>query len=167
MTKLFIYLKLARFVQQFLFSHTSAFMFSILQVTIINSMGLTGRVVDIPVYHPYLDRNGLWLDVWVSYPDKLWPWVGFLSLHISVRSQAKKSEEAFSGIAEGWVSLKVESELSVGCSSRVFLSTFFGLCLYFFLTCQLMGGRTYYFKVVSSSLGSRSHSISGTIHVRD
>ncbi|VDD81063.1 unnamed protein product [Mesocestoides corti] len=87
-------------------------------VTIINSMGVYGRVVDTPVYHPYVNRNGLWLDVGVTFSRDLWPWTGHLALHLAVRDAPDAA--FFDGIAEGYVSLKVES---IESSTKTTLST--------------------------------------------
>ncbi|VDM32397.1 unnamed protein product [Hydatigera taeniaeformis] len=79
-------------------------------VTIINSMGVHGRVVDRPVFHPHLngDGGGALLDIGVTYSRDLWPWTGHLALHIAVRDTPEAA--AFRGLAEGWISLKVESD---------------------------------------------------------
>ncbi|KAM3185728.1 hypothetical protein ACTXT7_005789 [Hymenolepis weldensis] len=82
----------------------------IVNVTIINSMGVHGRVVDQPVFHPILNKGGggSYLDIGVTYSSNLWPWTGHLSLYISVLNTSEAA--AFSGVAEGWISLKVESD---------------------------------------------------------
>ncbi|VDO03689.1 unnamed protein product [Rodentolepis nana] len=82
----------------------------IVNVTIINSMGVHGRVVDRPVFHPILKEGGggSYLDIGVTYSSVLWPWTGHLSLYISVVNTPEAA--AFSGVAEGWISLKVESD---------------------------------------------------------
>uniref|UniRef100_A0A5K3EU17 Secreted protein n=1 Tax=Mesocestoides corti TaxID=53468 RepID=A0A5K3EU17_MESCO len=90
----------------------------VVNVTIINSMGVYGRVVDTPVYHPYVNRNGLWLDVGVTFSRDLWPWTGHLALHLAVRDAPDAA--FFDGIAEGYVSLKVES---IESSTKTTLST--------------------------------------------
>ena len=73
-------------------------------------MGVHGRVVDKPVFHPLLNSNGggVLLDVGVTYSSDIWPWTGYLALHISVRNTPEA--QIFSGVGEGWVSLKVESD---------------------------------------------------------
>ncbi|KAL5970696.1 Membrane-bound transcription factor site-1 protease, partial [Taenia solium] len=73
-------------------------------------MGVYGRVVDRPVYHPRLNGNGggVLLDIGVTFSRHLWPWTGYLALHISVRDTPEAA--AFRGLAEGWISLKVESD---------------------------------------------------------
>lgn len=80
------------------------------KVTIINSMGVNGRVVDRPVFHPILSKvgGGAYLDVGVMCSNNLWPWTGYLALYISVLDTPEAA--AFDGIAEGWISLKVESD---------------------------------------------------------
>uniref|UniRef100_A0A0X3PPT7 Uncharacterized protein n=1 Tax=Schistocephalus solidus TaxID=70667 RepID=A0A0X3PPT7_SCHSO len=88
----------------------------VVNVTILNSMSVYGRVIDQPVYHPVINRNGLWLRVGVTYSKDLWPWSGYMALHISVQEgpdhgqETKEVARNYDGIAEGWVSLKVESQ---------------------------------------------------------
>lgn len=73
-------------------------------------MGVHGRVVDQPVFHPILNKGGggSYLDIGVTFSSNLWPWTGHLSLYISVLNTSEAA--AFSGVAEGWISLKVESD---------------------------------------------------------
>ncbi|VDL88347.1 unnamed protein product [Schistocephalus solidus] len=91
----------------------------VVNVTILNSMSVYGRVIDQPVYHPVINRNGLWLRVGVTYSKDLWPWSGYMALHISVQEgpdhgqETKEVARNYDGIAEGWVSLKVESQVMV------------------------------------------------------
>jgi hypothetical protein len=48
----------------------------IVNVTILNGMGVSGRVVGVPEWHPYTPHNGLLLDVAVTYSENIWPWAG-------------------------------------------------------------------------------------------
>ncbi|CDS43691.1 membrane bound transcription factor site 1 [Echinococcus multilocularis] len=82
----------------------------VVNVTIVNSMGVHGRIVDRPVFHPHLngDGGGVLLDIGVTFSRDLWPWTGYLALHISVRDTPRAA--TFRGLAEGWISLKVESD---------------------------------------------------------
>uniref|UniRef100_W5MI11 Membrane-bound transcription factor site-1 protease n=1 Tax=Lepisosteus oculatus TaxID=7918 RepID=W5MI11_LEPOC len=87
---------------------------TIVNVTILNGMGVTGRIVDKPVWQPYLPQNGDHIDVAVSYSPVLWPWAGYLAVSISVAKKAASWE----GIAQGHVIVTVaspaENDSSVG-----------------------------------------------------
>ncbi|XP_051726643.1 LOW QUALITY PROTEIN: membrane-bound transcription factor site-1 protease [Ctenopharyngodon idella] len=78
---------------------------TIVNVTILNGMGVTGRIVDKPIWQPYLPQNGDYVDVAVSYSPVLWPWAGYLAVSISVAKKAASWE----GIAQGHVMVTVAS----------------------------------------------------------
>ncbi|XP_048828805.1 membrane-bound transcription factor site-1 protease isoform X1 [Brienomyrus brachyistius] len=78
---------------------------TIVNITILNGMGVTGRIVDKPVWQPYLPQNGDHIDVAVSYSPVLWPWAGYLAVSISVAKKAASWE----GIAQGHVMVTVAS----------------------------------------------------------
>jgi len=77
----------------------------IVNVTILNGMGVTGRIVDKPTWHPYTPQYGEFLNVALTHSDLLWPWSGYLAVSISVSSEAAQWE----GLAQGHVTLTVES----------------------------------------------------------
>lgn len=77
----------------------------VVNVTILNGMGVTGAIVEKPVWHPYLPQNGDRIDISFSYSPTLWPWSGFLAL--SIRVDAASS--SWSGIAQGHVSINISS----------------------------------------------------------
>uniref|UniRef100_A0A8C4SAC7 Membrane-bound transcription factor peptidase, site 1 n=1 Tax=Erpetoichthys calabaricus TaxID=27687 RepID=A0A8C4SAC7_ERPCA len=78
---------------------------TIVNVTILNGMGVTGRIVDKPIWQPYIPQNGDNIDVAVSYSPVLWPWSGYLAVSISVAKKAASWE----GIAQGHVMVTVAS----------------------------------------------------------
>ncbi|XP_013785055.1 membrane-bound transcription factor site-1 protease-like [Limulus polyphemus] len=78
---------------------------TIVNVTILNGMGVSGRIVEKPIWHPYTPQYGHHLELAFSYPEVLWPWSGYLALHLSVA----KTAYSWEGIAQGHVSLIVES----------------------------------------------------------
>ncbi|ETE64645.1 Membrane-bound transcription factor site-1 protease [Ophiophagus hannah] len=78
---------------------------TIVNVTILNGMGVTGRIVDKPDWQPYLPQNGDYIEVAFSYSPVLWPWSGYLAISISV---AKKAA-AWEGIAQGHVMITISS----------------------------------------------------------
>ena len=55
----------------------------IVNVTILNGMGVTGRIIDKPTWHPYTPQYGEYLHLALTYSDLLWPWSGFLAVSIS------------------------------------------------------------------------------------
>ncbi|KAG7275301.1 hypothetical protein CRUP_018275 [Coryphaenoides rupestris] len=69
---------------------------TIVNVTILNGMGVTGRIVD---------KNGDHIDVAMSYSAVLWPWAGYLAVSISVAKKAASWE----GVAQGHVMVTVVS----------------------------------------------------------
>ncbi|XP_064467779.1 membrane-bound transcription factor site-1 protease-like isoform X2 [Ornithodoros turicata] len=77
----------------------------IANVTILNGMGVSGRIVGKPEWHPYVPENGQFLELAFAHPEVLWPWSGFLAIHFSVSADAAD----FEGTAQGHVSLTVES----------------------------------------------------------
>ncbi|XP_052827595.1 membrane-bound transcription factor site-1 protease [Octopus bimaculoides] len=77
----------------------------IINVTILNGMGVTGRIVDKPLWQPYAPQFGNYIDVAFSYSQTLWPWSGYLAIAIAVG----KSAANWQGIAQGLVTVTVES----------------------------------------------------------
>ena len=71
----------------------------IVNVTILNGMGVTGHVVERPVWQPFTPQFGNHIEVAFQYSNTLWPWSGYLAVSISVTSQAAN----WDGIAQGQV----------------------------------------------------------------
>ncbi|XP_059986068.1 membrane-bound transcription factor site-1 protease isoform X3 [Lagenorhynchus albirostris] len=86
---------------------------TIVNVTILNGMGVTGRIVDKPEWQPYLPQNGDSIEVAFSYSSVLWPWSGYLAISISVTKQAASWE----GVAQGHVTVTVASPAEVDSNS--------------------------------------------------
>ncbi|XP_070575086.1 membrane-bound transcription factor site-1 protease-like [Ptychodera flava] len=78
---------------------------TVVNVTILNGMGVTGRIVDKPVWQPYTPQNGNYIEVALSHSPTLWPWSGYLAVSIT----ASKTAASWEGIAQGQVTLTVES----------------------------------------------------------
>lgn len=72
--------------------------------TILNGMGVDGRVVEGPQWAPTNEAAKM-LDVRFEYSDQLWPWSGYVAVFVRVLPEAAN----FSGKAEGMVTLTVES----------------------------------------------------------
>ncbi|RUS72713.1 hypothetical protein EGW08_019524 [Elysia chlorotica] len=77
----------------------------IVNVTILNGMGVTGKIVDKPRWEPYTPEFGGYIDVSFTYSVDLWPWSGYLAVSIT----ASKDAASWEGIAKGQVTLMVES----------------------------------------------------------
>ncbi|KAH1002640.1 membrane-bound transcription factor site-1 protease-like isoform X2 [Dendroctonus ponderosae] len=77
----------------------------IVNVTILNGMGVTGRIVGKPTWHPYTPQQGHFLEVSVAYSEELWPWSGWLGVSLSVSLEGASYE----GIAQGHITITVES----------------------------------------------------------
>lgn len=77
----------------------------IVNVTILNGMGVSGKIVSRPKWEPYAPQHGSYIDVSFTYSKTLWPWSGYLAVSITVAKHAAQ----FDGIAQGQVTLTVES----------------------------------------------------------
>ncbi|XP_033110003.1 membrane-bound transcription factor site-1 protease-like isoform X1 [Anneissia japonica] len=78
---------------------------AVVNVTILNGMGVSGRIIDKPVWHPYTPQNGNFIEVAISYSPLLWPWSGYLAVSVTV----SKDAAGWGGIAQGRITLTVES----------------------------------------------------------
>lgn len=77
----------------------------IVNVTILNGMGVTGKIASKPTWHPYTPQQGHLLEVSISYSELLWPWSGWLAVSLSVALEGATYE----GFAQGHVTVTVES----------------------------------------------------------
>lgn len=76
----------------------------IFNVTILNGMGVIGYVDGPPTWHP-LGEEGNLLNIRFTYSEVIWPWTGYLALHMQIKEEGAK----FSGEIEGNVSVSVYS----------------------------------------------------------
>lgn len=78
---------------------------TIVNVTIINGLGVSGRVKKL-TWHPYaLNGNGEHIDISLTHCDVIWPWSGWLAVSITVPASSKN----WQGIAQGHITLTVQS----------------------------------------------------------
>lgn len=77
---------------------------TIVNMTILNGLSVTGYIRTRPRWKPSLEANGNLLKMEFSYSTKLWPWSGYLAVKISVGSEAKD----FYGTVEGLIQVEVE-----------------------------------------------------------
>ncbi|KHN76164.1 Membrane-bound transcription factor site-1 protease [Toxocara canis] len=75
-------------------------------VTIINGLGVSGRIVEPPIWEPFVDENGDLLKISISYPDLLWPWSGYMAVAMSVAQDGKSYE----GTAAGRITVTVTTD---------------------------------------------------------
>jgi len=59
-----------------------------INVTILNGMGVSGELESAPIWKPA--RNGELLELSFSYPEVLWPWSGYLGIYLRVSENSKK-----------------------------------------------------------------------------
>ena len=71
----------------------------IVNITILNGMGVTGRIVGKPQWQPFIPQFGAHIEVAFHYSNVLWPWSGYLAVSISVSQNAAN----FDGVAQGQV----------------------------------------------------------------
>ncbi|XP_031484955.1 subtilisin-like protease SBT6.1 [Nymphaea colorata] len=76
----------------------------IFNATILNGMGVIGYVENPPVWQPS-DEVGNLLSIHFSYSDVIWPWTGFLGLHMQIKEEGSQ----FSGLIEGNVTVNIYS----------------------------------------------------------
>lgn len=85
---------------------------AIVNVTILNGLGVSGHVVGKPQWYPYTPQFGQYLDVSVTHSELLWPWSGWMAVSIAVNSNGANYE----GLAQGHVNLTIESPPESGSS---------------------------------------------------
>ncbi|VDK74993.1 unnamed protein product [Litomosoides sigmodontis] len=78
---------------------------TVINVTIINGMSVSGRIMTEPVWEPFLEENGDLLNISILYSDLLWPWSGYMAIVISVMPNGYN----YDGTASGRISVTVTS----------------------------------------------------------
>ncbi|KAJ9688426.1 hypothetical protein PVL29_014216 [Vitis rotundifolia] len=81
----------------------------IFNATILNGMGVLGYVESPPTWHPS-DEEGNLLSIRFTYSEVIWPWTGYLALHMQIKEEAA----LFSGEIEGNVTVKIYSPPAQG-----------------------------------------------------
>ncbi|MFS7982475.1 putative site-1 protease [Helianthus anomalus] len=97
------------FCQQPLYADAMPVLFN---TTILNGMGVIGYIESPPVWHPSNEESNL-LSIHFTYSDIIWPWTGFLALHMQIKEEGSQ----FSGEIEGNVTVKVYSPPGLGETS--------------------------------------------------
>lgn len=81
----------------------------IFNATILNGMGVVGHVESEPRWHPF-DEVGNLLSIHFTYSNVIWPWTGYLALHIQIKDEGAQ----FSGLIEGNITFTVVSPPAKG-----------------------------------------------------
>ncbi|KAL9224051.1 hypothetical protein vseg_000125 [Gypsophila vaccaria] len=81
----------------------------IFNATILNGMGVIGYIKEPPTWLPASEEGNL-LSVHFTYSDVIWPWTGFLALHMQIKDEGAQ----FSGTIEGNVTVQVYSPPAPG-----------------------------------------------------
>ncbi|XP_057545645.1 subtilisin-like protease SBT6.1 [Amaranthus tricolor] len=81
----------------------------IFNVTILNGMGAIGYVSESPTWHPVNEEGNL-LSIRFTYSEVIWPWTGYLALHMQIKEEGAQ----FLGVIEGNVTIKVYSPPAQG-----------------------------------------------------
>lgn len=81
----------------------------IFNATILNGMGVLGYVESPPTWHPSEEEGNL-LSIRFTYSEVIWPWTGYLALHMQIKEEAA----LFSGEIEGNVTVKIYSPPAQG-----------------------------------------------------
>lgn len=76
----------------------------IFNATILNGMGVIGYLEAPPTWHP-LNEEGNLLSIHFTYSDVIWPWTGFLALHMQIKEEGSE----FFGEIEGNITFRVYS----------------------------------------------------------
>nr|XP_043625245.1 subtilisin-like protease SBT6.1 isoform X2 [Erigeron canadensis] len=94
------------FCQQPLYADAMPVLFN---TTILNGMGVIGYVESQPVWHPSNEESNF-LSIHFTYSDIIWPWTGYLALHMQIKEEGAQ----FSGEIEGNVTVKIYSPPALG-----------------------------------------------------
>ncbi|XP_012076700.1 subtilisin-like protease SBT6.1 isoform X2 [Jatropha curcas] len=98
------------FCRQPLYAGAMPIMFN---ATILNGMGVIGYIESPPTWHP-VDEEGNLLSIHFTYSEVIWPWTGYLALHMQIKEEGAQ----FSGEIEGNVTLRVYSPPAPGEKGR-------------------------------------------------
>ncbi|KAL4304353.1 hypothetical protein GQ457_10G021790 [Hibiscus cannabinus] len=81
----------------------------IFNATVLNGMGVIGYVQSPPTWHPSNEEGNL-LSIRFTYSEIIWPWTGYLALHMQIKEEGAH----FSGVIEGNVTVKIYSPPAQG-----------------------------------------------------
>ncbi|GMI88580.1 SITE-1 protease, SITE-1 PROTEASE [Hibiscus trionum] len=81
----------------------------IFNATVLNGMGVIGYVQSPPTWHPSNEEGNL-LSIRFTYSEIIWPWTGYLALHMQIKEEGAH----FSGVIEGNVTVTIHSPPAYG-----------------------------------------------------
>ncbi|KAK9888441.1 hypothetical protein WA026_000689 [Henosepilachna vigintioctopunctata] len=82
----------------------------IVNITILNGLGVSGHIVEKPQWFSYIPQQGNLLEVSTTHSEVLWPWSGWLGVSLSVAATGS----TYDGVAHGHISLTIESPAGSG-----------------------------------------------------
>lgn len=85
----------------------------IFNATILNGMGVIGYLESPPTWHP-TDEEGNLLSIHFTYSEVIWPWTGYIALHMQIKEEGSQ----FNGVIEGNVTFNVFSPPAKGEVTR-------------------------------------------------
>jgi len=88
---------------------------TVVNITLLNGMGVAGKITTPPRWKPQVDGNGMMIQLSFSYSPHLWPWSGYLAAHFTVSKQASEWE----GHAKGVITFNVTSPSTNANEDRV------------------------------------------------
>ena len=79
----------------------------VVNATILNPMSVAGTLQGDPVWTPDDEASDI-LDVTFSYPAVLWPWTGYLSIHVTVKPGQEQAATKVPLLSPTALSLPIE-----------------------------------------------------------
>jgi membrane-bound transcription factor site-1 protease len=70
----------------------------IFNATILNGMGVIGYVESPPTWHPSNDEGNL-LSIHFTYSEVIWPWTGYLALHMQIKEEGSQFLERLKAVS--------------------------------------------------------------------
>ncbi|XP_039025866.1 subtilisin-like protease SBT6.1 isoform X2 [Hibiscus syriacus] len=81
----------------------------VFNATVLNGMGVIGYVQSPPTWYPSNEEGNL-LSIRFTYSEIIWPWTGYLALHMQIKAEGAH----FSGVIEGNVTVRIYSPPAQG-----------------------------------------------------
>ena len=81
---------------------------TIANVTILNAISVSSKIVGTPIWRPYDQETGNFVDISVSHSSVIWPWTGYIALTIMINEKGAE----FEGIISGHLEFSIHSKNS-------------------------------------------------------
>jgi len=79
---------------------------TIANVTILNAISVSSKIVGTPIWRPYDQETGHFVDISVSHSSVIWPWTGYIALTIMINEKGAE----FEGIISGHLEFSIHSK---------------------------------------------------------